>query len=448
MASSNIKLFDENKGNMLTDTEFNISNQRLNGLQTGVASSQLQNKAMYQASLVAYAIAQVMMQNGLNANDTDAVSAFVANLSGTMLQKVYDIATTEEAKAGVATGKWMSPALTKALFDYRKATTSEAQNATDDTKWMSPALVRAAFNYIKATTAEAQAGTNDTKWMSPALVKTAINYVFGNSKATTSEAQAGTNNTKWMSPALVKAAIDTLAAKAQNILSNGTKSKYGLSSDKTPNDVFSLMSRFNSGLGNEYLWRKDTYSPYKEKRIGPYNSNIWNTFPGGVYYGTGISISDTGVVTLLNPVLVGNNAATVAQQINRKYIQWSGAEIRYIQSATAQSNRIVQTFYVIKAERQVTSSTWLNSPSPTGYPEGGSGNEVYTFLGRIGDCAHIEVGSYYGTGSAQSITFPFVPRLMFINYELVSFSVSGRTATISDYTSSGQTYSYICIGGS
>ena len=117
MASSNIKLFDENKGNMLTDTEFNISSQRLNGLQTGVASSQLQNKAMYQASLVAYAIAQVMMQNGLNANDTDAVSAFVANLSGTMLQKVHDIATTDEAKAGVATGKWMSPALVKAAID-------------------------------------------------------------------------------------------------------------------------------------------------------------------------------------------------------------------------------------------------------------------------------------------------------------------------------------------
>lgn len=117
MASSNIKLFDENKGNMLSDSEFSISNQRMNGLQTGVASSQLQNKAMYQASLVAYAIAQIMMQNGQNANDTDAVSAFVANLSGTMLQKVYDLATTAEAQAGVATGKWMSPALVKAAID-------------------------------------------------------------------------------------------------------------------------------------------------------------------------------------------------------------------------------------------------------------------------------------------------------------------------------------------
>lgn len=155
MASSNIKLFDENKGNMLSDSEFSISNQRMNGLQTGVASSQLQNKAMYQASLVAYAIAQVMMQNGKNANDTDAVSAFVANLSGTMLQKVYDLATTAEAQAGVATGKWMSPAL-------------------------------------------------------------------------------------------VKAAIDTLAAKAQNILSNETKALYGLGADAVPDDAFHLIANMRA----------------------------------------------------------------------------------------------------------------------------------------------------------------------------------------------------------
>ena len=176
MASSNIKLFDENKGNMLSDSEFNSSTQRMNGLQAGVASSKLQNKAMYQTSLMAYAIAQVMMQNGKNANDTDAVSTFVANLSGTMFQKVYDLATTSEAQAGTATGKWMSPALVKAAFDYRKATTSEAQ--------------------------------------------------------------AGTNDTKWMSPALVKAAIDTLAAKAQNILSDETKALYGLSSSAVPDDLF------------------------------------------------------------------------------------------------------------------------------------------------------------------------------------------------------------------
>lgn len=112
MASSNIKLFDENKGNMLTDTEFNISNQRLNGLQTGVASSMLQNKAMYQTSLVAYAIAQLMLANGVNANDTDAVSAFVGNLSASIVQKVLDKATKQDIENGVK-GKWIPSELFK-----------------------------------------------------------------------------------------------------------------------------------------------------------------------------------------------------------------------------------------------------------------------------------------------------------------------------------------------
>ena len=112
MASSNIKLFDENKGNMLNDTEFNISTQRLNGLQAGVASSQLQNKAMYQASLIAYAIAQLMLANGKNANDTDAVSTFVNNLLASIVQKVADKATKQDITDGTV-GKWISSELLK-----------------------------------------------------------------------------------------------------------------------------------------------------------------------------------------------------------------------------------------------------------------------------------------------------------------------------------------------
>lgn len=117
MPSSNILLFDANKANMMADEQYNTNTQRLNGVQSGIASSQLQNKTLYQVSLVAYAIAQIMNQNGLDANDTAAVSAFVANLSGTMLQKVADLASTQEAQAGVATGKWMSPALVRAAMN-------------------------------------------------------------------------------------------------------------------------------------------------------------------------------------------------------------------------------------------------------------------------------------------------------------------------------------------
>lgn len=114
MPTNNFKLFDQNKANILSDTEYANATQRLNGVQTGVASSQLNNKFAYQVSLVAYAIAQIMNQNGLDASDTLAVSAFVGNLGGSLLQKVADKASSAEAAAGVLANKYISPATLKA----------------------------------------------------------------------------------------------------------------------------------------------------------------------------------------------------------------------------------------------------------------------------------------------------------------------------------------------
>ena len=114
MPTNNFKLFDENKANLLTDIEYGNSTQRLNGVQTGVASSQLNNKFAYQVSLVAYAIAQLMNANGLDASDTLAVSAFVGNLQGAILQKVADKATSAEAAAGVLSNKYITPETMKA----------------------------------------------------------------------------------------------------------------------------------------------------------------------------------------------------------------------------------------------------------------------------------------------------------------------------------------------
>lgn len=84
MPSNNIKLFDENKSNMIADVDYNTNIQRLNGVQSGVASSQLQNKTLYQTSLIAYAIAQFMNEMGFDASDENAVSTFVNNLSSSI----------------------------------------------------------------------------------------------------------------------------------------------------------------------------------------------------------------------------------------------------------------------------------------------------------------------------------------------------------------------------
>ena len=111
MASTNIRLFDENKSNMMSDTDYGTNTQRANGVQTGVASSELQNKFQYQMSLVAYAVAQLMMANGRNAVDTDAVATFVGNLSNSIVQKVLDKASSADMIAGTNNAKWVTPAL-------------------------------------------------------------------------------------------------------------------------------------------------------------------------------------------------------------------------------------------------------------------------------------------------------------------------------------------------
>lgn len=142
MATNNIKIFDENKGNMMSTQEYSTNAQRLNGVQQGIASSMLQNKTLYQLSLVAYAIGQMMVNNGLDANDDNAVSAFVGNLANTIVQKVVDKASTAEAQAGIDANKFMTPATTRAAINVLKATSQMATAGTDTTHWMTPALVK------------------------------------------------------------------------------------------------------------------------------------------------------------------------------------------------------------------------------------------------------------------------------------------------------------------
>lgn len=90
MPSSNFKLFDENKQNMISDEAYNVNTQRLNGVQQGIASSQLQNKSMYQTSLMAYALAQMMVQQGIDADDSEAVADFVSHLRSGVAKTALD----------------------------------------------------------------------------------------------------------------------------------------------------------------------------------------------------------------------------------------------------------------------------------------------------------------------------------------------------------------------
>lgn len=81
MANSNFKIFAESvpAANVLSDNEYNVNTQRINGVAPGLASARLHNKFYKQVSMMATAIAQVLVEQGQDALDTD-YAALVASL--------------------------------------------------------------------------------------------------------------------------------------------------------------------------------------------------------------------------------------------------------------------------------------------------------------------------------------------------------------------------------
>ena len=144
MATNNIKIFDENKSNMLSNEAYGVNSQRLNGVQQGIASSQLQNKTLYQVSLVAYAIGQMMQANGYDANDELAVSAFCDNMSKSIMQKTLDLVSVDDVTNFADTKQYINPATWKAAFDFMKADSELIQSGTDDTHFVTPKGVKEA----------------------------------------------------------------------------------------------------------------------------------------------------------------------------------------------------------------------------------------------------------------------------------------------------------------
>lgn len=73
MARNDFKIFDESQINTLTQAEYETDSQRINGVTSGLARSSLHNKALHQATIMAAAMGQLIMEKGKNAGDQDFV---------------------------------------------------------------------------------------------------------------------------------------------------------------------------------------------------------------------------------------------------------------------------------------------------------------------------------------------------------------------------------------
>lgn len=92
MAKSNFKVFAEGvaPANIQSDNEYETDTQRVSGVVPGIAVPALHNKIYKQATIMAAAMAQVIVQAGLDAMDDD-YAGLVANLRKTFVGSVNGI---------------------------------------------------------------------------------------------------------------------------------------------------------------------------------------------------------------------------------------------------------------------------------------------------------------------------------------------------------------------
>lgn len=219
-----------------------------------------------------------------------------------------------------------------------------------------------------------------------------------------------------------------------SLLTDTTAAKLGLGADAVPDDAFNVLSRFHSGLGNEYVWKKARLETVYRISLGTrYNANIVQGFDSSTqityYYSDSVRISTDHKVELISPsvksVISGFEMGTALSgkyfYITTNRSPFTAYEVykcgTYANNAVGDNiNASYQHVFVESLEEPVLVS-YVNSPNSNAYPV----DDGYTYkaLGQFGAKVQVATGSYTGTGTAgsgnkNSITFDFEPKLVFV----------------------------------
>ena len=226
----------------------------------------------------------------------------------------------------------------------------------------------------------------------------------------------------------------------EQILTDSTKTLYGLGADAVPDDAFSLLSRFNEGLGNEYLWEK------KEQYSTPALEGIMNNgcarsqqYSQSGYTTIQYSDSLNADGTLVNPQTITIDYATYtrANVLAGKFWVSSYKDGTFYSPVGSKASQYYGGagngyYYVMINQQKVIGFTtayrfveYVNSHDANAYPPAVSDGYTYTALGQLGNMAQIATGSYMGTGTygnsnPNTLTFNFKPKYVLIYGTLTS----------------------------
>lgn len=219
-----------------------------------------------------------------------------------------------------------------------------------------------------------------------------------------------------------------------SLLKDTTASAFGLGTDAVPDDALHLLSRFQRGLGNEYIWAKEQWNWEVVKSNSTYSLILvqsGNTNRTYVRYSDDIILDSDGNISLAEPITqiypTYNSAGSL--QLDNKYVQLSSfsyadAEVqpvRFSDGVTFVSGNTYRlTYRIVDALHRRTLFGYVNSPSPDAYPPAVSDGYTYNPLGQLGDKVRIATGSYTGTGTygssnPNSLTFSFPPEFLVVS---------------------------------
>lgn len=225
-----------------------------------------------------------------------------------------------------------------------------------------------------------------------------------------------------------------------SLLKDATAALFGLGTGAVPDDVLHLLSRFQSGLGNEYMWAKYTQSISYGDNLTTSQVNILSYGSSSkAQYSTNAKIEGKSVV-MVDPIEITYDQIKSSPDIlkGKYYTPLTNSGSSVISKNTLYFIPDTSRIWVYNGEYIDTNDIripiisnnltgYVNSPSPDAYPPDVSDGDTYTLLGQLGDKVRIATGSYTGTGtygesSPNRLTFDFVPR----------FFTVGSLETISD----------------
>lgn len=289
------------------------------------------------------------------------------------------------------------------------------------------------------------------------------------------------------------------------VLTDSTKTLFGLGEGAVPNEVFSFLGKYNL-----HWWKMRGYGTHYEafvqEDVETFKFSVPQSAGRDFYYSDAITISQTdGTISLVNPKMIhvewgkqSNYTSIIGKYVGISAYQDLDTVYKFDTDVTfdsvGQNSQLVTTFkggtqtiigiYV----EETTDWRFVVSQNPEAYPKSGvvDGFE-YVYLGiplqNAVTPTRIATGSYVGTGQSynvdyyNSLTFDFEPKLVIlanaysyngqpmhvifqnpvksaIYFESLTVAWTGNTvswyssSSKADYqlNTSGKTYYYIAIG--